>query len=119
DKLLLPLIKCQNVIILTATNVTELDKEWNCLIELLRSGGLSLMEPYTSKSLTTNLSDLEAAQPLSKLCLEFPDLHIGCYRKSRQGPLIISFEGKDQARIEAAIESLFKKFHRGAFSEVV
>ncbi|KAH9671323.1 MoCF biosynth domain-containing protein [Citrus sinensis] len=76
DKLLLPLIKCQNVIILTATNVTELDKEWNCLIELLRSGGLSLMEPYTSKSLTTNLSDLEAAQPLSKLCLEFPDLHI-------------------------------------------
>ncbi|KAH9671316.1 MoCF biosynth domain-containing protein [Citrus sinensis] len=82
DKLLLPLIKCQNVIILTATNVTELDKEWNCLIELLRSGGLSLMEPYTSKSLTTNLSD-------------------------------------DQARIEAAIESLFKKFHRGAFSEVV
>ncbi|KAH9734946.1 MoCF biosynth domain-containing protein [Citrus sinensis] len=82
DKLLLPLIKCQNVIILTATNVTELDKEWNCLIELLRSGGLSLMEPYTSKSLTTNLSD-------------------------------------DQARIEAAIESLFKKFHRGTFSEVV
>ncbi|KAL9426815.1 hypothetical protein AB3S75_033570 [Citrus x aurantiifolia] len=119
DKLLLPLIKCQNVIILTATNVTELDKEWNCLIELLRSGGLSLMEPYTSKSLTTNLSDLEAAQPLSKLCLEFPDLHIGCYRKSRQGPLIISFEGKDKPRIEAAIESLCKKFHRGAFSEVV
>ncbi|KAH9734947.1 MoCF biosynth domain-containing protein [Citrus sinensis] len=67
DKLLLPLIKCQNVIILTATNVTELDKEWNCLIELLRSGGLSLMEPYTSKSLTTNLSDDE---PVDVMTLE-------------------------------------------------
>ena len=67
---------------------------------------------------------VETAQPLSKLCLEFPDLNIGkilrfldlflgsflyiyclssycfivqnegCYRKSRKGPLIISFEGK-------------------------
>ncbi|KDO51706.1 hypothetical protein CISIN_1g031335mg [Citrus sinensis] len=68
DKLLLPLIKCQNVIILTATNVTELDKEWNCLIELLRSGGLSLMEPYTSKSLTTNLSDVCVKRSLACCC---------------------------------------------------
>ncbi|RVX11937.1 FAD synthase [Vitis vinifera] len=61
EKLSVPLIKCQNVFILTATNVTELDKEWDCLIELTRSSGLLV----------------EAAQALSKLCFEFPDLYIG------------------------------------------
>ncbi|XP_059428340.1 uncharacterized protein LOC132162104 isoform X2 [Corylus avellana] len=119
EKLDVPLIKCQNVIILTATNVMELDKEWECLIELTGSSGLLvLMEPYILKCLTTQLSDLETAQPLSKLCLEFPDLYIGCYRKSRYGPLVISFKGEDQARIESAIEALSKKFHPGAFSEI-
>ncbi|KAK9290020.1 hypothetical protein L1049_008183 [Liquidambar formosana] len=119
EKLPVPLIKCQNVIILSATNVTELDKQWDCLIELTKSTGLLILtEPFVSKRLTTNLSDVETAQPLSKLCLEFPDLYIGCYRKSRLGPLIISFEGKDQARIESAAESLCKKFHPGAFSEI-
>lgn len=119
EKLPVPLIKCQNVIILTATNITELDKQWSCLIELTASSGLLvLMEPYITKSLTTLLSEIEVAQPLSKLCLEFPDLHIGCYRKSRYGHLVISFKGKDQARIESAIEALGKKFHPGAFSEI-
>ncbi|XVF55522.1 hypothetical protein PTKIN_Ptkin06aG0042800 [Pterospermum kingtungense] len=118
EKLTLPMIKCQNVIVLSATNAAELDKEWNCLIELIGSDGcLVTTEPYSSKCLTTNLTDVETAQRLSKLCLEFPDLYIGCFRKSRQGPLVISFEGKDPARIESAVEALCKKFHPGAFSE--
>lgn len=118
EKLPVPLIKCQNVIILTATNVIELDKEWDCLIELTNSSGLLVLsEPFVSKRLTTALSDVETAQPLSKLCLEFPDLHIGCYRKSRQGHLVISLEGKEPKRLEAASEALCKKFHPGAFSD--
>ncbi|KAJ0088459.1 hypothetical protein Patl1_32203 [Pistacia atlantica] len=58
EALAVPMIKCQNVIILSASNVAELEKEWKCLIEQLRSSGLSLMEPFTSKSLSTNLSDV-------------------------------------------------------------
>ncbi|KAM7526164.1 hypothetical protein LguiA_016066 [Lonicera macranthoides] len=119
EELPVPLIKCQNVIILTATNVAELEQQWGCLIELTRSSGLLVStEPFVSKRLTTFLSDVETAQPLSKLCLEFPDIHIGCYRISRSEPLIISFEGKDQGRIEAAAEALRKKFDSGAFSEI-
>ncbi|KAL6133447.1 hypothetical protein ACLB2K_065682 [Fragaria x ananassa] len=119
EKLMVPLIKCKNVIIFTATNVLELDDEWNCLIELMRSGGeLVMAQPFVSKCLTTNLADLEVAQPVSKLCLEFPDLYIGCYRISRREPLRIYFEGKDQDRIESAKEALCKKFQPGAFSEI-
>ncbi|KAL7265036.1 hypothetical protein ACSBR1_002898 [Camellia fascicularis] len=119
EKLPVPLIKCLNVIILTATNVTELDGQWDCLIELTSSSGLlALAEPFVSKCLRTTQSDVETAQPLSKLCLEFPDLYIGCYRESRTGPLVISFEGKDQSRVEAAAEALCKKFHPGAFYEI-
>ncbi|KAJ4978056.1 hypothetical protein NE237_008836 [Protea cynaroides] len=119
EKLPMPLIKCQNVIILSATNIIELDKQWDCLIELTSSSGpLMSVAPFVSKSLITSLSDVETAQSLSKLCLEFPDLHIGCFRKSRVGPLIINFEGKDQARIELAVQALFKKFNHGAFAEV-
>ncbi|CAK9173737.1 unnamed protein product [Ilex paraguariensis] len=119
EKLPVPLIKCLNVVILTATNVNELDQQWDCLIELSGSSGLLIsMKPFVSKRLETNLSDVEAAQPLSKLGLEFPDLYIGCYRKSRNGPLIISFEGKDQVRIKAAAEALCMKFLPGAFSEI-
>ncbi|CAN1805246.1 FAD synthase [Linum perenne] len=118
ETLAMPLIKCQNVVMLTATNQTELDKEWECLVDLTNSSGLlTMMEPYVSKSLTAHLSDVETAQPLSKLCMQYPDLNIVCYRKSRAGPLIISFEGKDQARIESAAESLCKKFAEGVFSE--
>lgn len=68
--------------------------------------------------MTTNLSDVEVAQPLSKLCLEFPDLYIGCYRKARYESLIISFKGKDQARLELAIKALQNKFKSGAFLEI-
>ncbi|KAK9920997.1 hypothetical protein M0R45_029529 [Rubus argutus] len=118
EKLIVPLIKCKNVIIFTATNVLELDEEWNCLIELMRSSGeLVMTQPFVSKCLTTKLADLEIAQPLSKLCLEFPDLHIGCHRKSRSEPLRIYFEGKDHDRIESAKEALCQKFQPGAFSE--
>ncbi|XP_042475929.1 FAD synthase isoform X2 [Macadamia integrifolia] len=95
ENLAVPLIKCQNVIILSATNIIELDKQWDCLIELTSSSGpLLSMAPFVSKSLTTSLSDVQTAQPLLKLSLEFPDLYIGCYRKSRVGPLVINFVGK-------------------------
>lgn len=111
EKLLVPLIKCQNVIILTATNIAELDRQWDSLIDLTRSDGLlALTEAFVSKHLTTSLSDVEIAQPLSKLCFEFPDIYIGCHRKSRNGPLVITFEGKEEERIEAAAEALTKKF---------
>jgi molybdopterin-biosynthesis enzyme MoeA-like protein len=114
-----PLIKCQNIFVLGATNVSEMEKEWECLIELAKSSDLlTLMEPHKSKHLSTNLSDVEAAQPLSKLCLEFPDLHIGCYRQSQKGPLIISFTGKDEERVKSAAEALCNKLPSGTFSNI-
>ncbi|CAI0471368.1 unnamed protein product [Linum tenue] len=116
ENLSVPLIKCQNVVLLTATNPTELEKEWECLVDFTKSV-LTLMEPYESKSLTTHLSDVEIAQSLSKLCMQYPDLNIVCHRKSRAGPLVISFEGKEEARIESAAEALRKKFQDGVFSE--
>ncbi|XP_074369022.1 uncharacterized protein LOC141709031 [Apium graveolens] len=113
EKLLTPLIKCLNVIVLSATNITELDVQWDCLIELKKSSSLLVSEPFASKSLTMTISDVKAAQPLSKLHLEFPDLHIGCYRESRNGPLIVSLQGKDQGRTEEAAEVLCKKLEPG------
>ncbi|KAF3632893.1 putative pentatricopeptide repeat-containing protein, mitochondrial-like [Capsicum annuum] len=119
EQLRVPLIKCHNVIILTATNAVELDRQWDCLIELAKSNGiLELMDPFVSKCFATTLSDVEIAQPLSKLCAQFPDLYIGGYRRSREGPLIITSEGKDLSRIKAASQSLCEKFHHGAFSEI-
>ncbi|KAK6943876.1 Phosphoadenosine phosphosulfate reductase [Dillenia turbinata] len=119
DKLIVPLIKCRNVIVLAATNVTELDKEWDCLIELTRSNGLlGSVEPFVAKHLATKLSDAETAQPLSKLCFEFPDIYVGCHRKSRYGPLIITLKGKEYHRVELAAEALCSKFKPGAFSEL-
>ncbi|KAK8621811.1 hypothetical protein V6N13_081243 [Hibiscus sabdariffa] len=119
EQLGVPLIKCHNVIVLSATNATELDKQWDCLIELSGSDGILVTtEPFSAKRLTTTLTDVETAQALSKLCLEFPDLYIGCFRRCRQGHLVINFEGKDPCRIEAAIEALCKKFNPGTFSEV-
>ncbi|KAE8717017.1 hypothetical protein F3Y22_tig00110065pilonHSYRG00096 [Hibiscus syriacus] len=41
-----------------------------------------------------------------------------CFRRSRQGPLIISFEGKDASIVEAAVEALCRKINLRAFSEV-
>ncbi|KAK6942760.1 Phosphoadenosine phosphosulfate reductase [Dillenia turbinata] len=118
DKLRVPLIKCQNVIVLTATNVTELNKEWDCLIESTRSRGLlGSVEPFVTKHLATKLTDVEIARPLSKLCLEFPDIYVGCHRKSRCGPLIITLKGKDYTRVELAAEALCSKFKPGAILE--
>ncbi|XP_057773275.1 uncharacterized protein LOC130992595 [Salvia miltiorrhiza] len=111
EKLRVPLIKCQNVIILTATNASELENEWDCLIELMPSDGLLVItEPFVSKKLATTLSDLDAAQPLSEICCKFPDLHIGAYRESRGGSLIITVKGKDISRISTAADALCNKF---------
>ncbi|KAL3646809.1 hypothetical protein CASFOL_009353 [Castilleja foliolosa] len=119
EKLSVPLIKCKNVIILTATNVAELENEWDCLTELMgpNNGLLAIAEPFFSKRLSTTLSDVETAQPLSEISNKFPDLYIGAYRKSRGGYLIITFEGKDIERIRAAAEALCKKFHGKALTE--
>ncbi|XP_057983007.1 uncharacterized protein LOC131167941 [Malania oleifera] len=119
EKLPVPLIKCSNIIVLTATNVGELDEQWESLIELTRSNGLLVLkEPFESKCLTTNFSDVEIAQPLSKLCVEYPDIYIGCSRKSRYGPLIVSLRGKDKSRLESAAGALCRKFQAGKFSEI-
>ncbi|KAL8168250.1 hypothetical protein V2J09_009749 [Rumex salicifolius] len=106
-KLPVPMINCQNVIILSACNPSELNNEWECLMELAKSSGLPMStELFISKSLTTTLSDIVVAQPLSALHIQFPDLFIGCYRKSRKGPLVITIEGKDQAQVNSAMETL-------------
>ncbi|GAB4833592.1 hypothetical protein Ancab_031836 [Ancistrocladus abbreviatus] len=119
ENLSVPLMKCQNVIIFTATNLSELDQEWNCLLELARSTELlKLAEPFISKYFTTTLAEIEAAEPLSALRIDFPDLYIGCYRRSRGGPLVITFTGKDQARIQSAAEALKKKFEPEVVSEI-
>ncbi|KAL8036249.1 hypothetical protein ABFX02_12G146400 [Erythranthe guttata] len=118
EKLSVPLIKCKNVIILTAASVAELENEWDCFIDLMRSNGVLLTtEPLISKKLATSLPDVEIAQPLSEICRQFPDLYIGTYRKSRGGSIIITFEGNDKARIGAAAEALCKKFQPEALSE--
>lgn len=117
--LTVPVMKCGNVIILMATNPSELDKEWGCLIELSKSSGLLMLpELFISKHLETTLSDVEAAEPLSRLHMEFPDLHIGCYRKSRSGPIVVTIEGKEKVRIQSAVEALCKKFPLETFSEI-
>ncbi|CAH8379753.1 unnamed protein product [Eruca vesicaria subsp. sativa] len=119
EKLSVPLIKCRNVIVLAATNTEELEKEWECLTELTKLGGsTSLMELYASRRLMTSLTDVEVAEPLSKLGLEFPDIYLGCYRKSRQGPIIICLKGKDNARIDSAVHALRKKFKEGVFVDM-
>ncbi|CAA6662812.1 unnamed protein product [Spirodela intermedia] len=108
--------QCRNVIVLTSTNVTELDKEWDCLLTLPNTP-LVQMAPFSSKHLSTMLSDVEAAQTVAQLCLDFPDIYIGSHRRSRAGPLIISFVGKDQERIDLAAAALSGKFPLGAFNE--
>ncbi|KAL9809171.1 putative FAD synthetase [Arabidopsis thaliana] len=117
EKLSVPLIKCRNVIVLAATNTEELEKEWECLTELTKLGGGSLIE-YSSRRLMTSLTDVEVAEPLSKLGLEFPDIYLGCYRKSRQGPIIICLTGKDNARMDSAAQALRKKFKKDVFVEI-
>ncbi|PKA65417.1 FAD synthetase [Apostasia shenzhenica] len=112
-----PLIKCQNVIVLSATNVLELEKQWECLLQL-PSCPLVPMAPFISKHLSTKLSDVEIADVVSKLQSDFLDIHIGCHRKSRTGPLIINFVGKDRARIDLASQRITLMFDAGAIFEV-
>ncbi|KAL5995961.1 hypothetical protein ACLOJK_026034 [Asimina triloba] len=55
-----PLIKCENVIVLSATNVTELDQQWDCLLELSgENGPVVLKKPFMSKQLTVQLPDFK------------------------------------------------------------
>ncbi|CAI9775965.1 unnamed protein product [Fraxinus pennsylvanica] len=41
-----------------------------------------------------SVMQVEAAHPLSEICIEFPDLYIGGYHESRKGPLVVTFDGK-------------------------
>lgn len=45
------------MIVLAATNTEELEKEWECLTELTKLGGGSLIE-YSSRRLMTSLTDV-------------------------------------------------------------
>ena len=112
----LPLIKCKNVIILSATNVDELDMEWNCLLDTQESG-LLRTKPFVSKHLSTLLPDVKIAPVVAKLCLEFSDVYIGSHRISRTGPLVVSLIGKDYQRVEGAAAKLSGSFE-GLFSQV-
>jgi len=109
-------IKCRNVITLAATNVHELDTEWDCLLDTQESG-LVQAKPFVSKHLGSTLSDVQIAPVLAKLCLEFSDVYIGCHRISRAGPLVVNLTGKDNQRVEAAAEKLTSSFE-GQFSQV-
>ncbi|CAM0880768.1 unnamed protein product [Alopecurus aequalis] len=115
-RLPLPLIKCKNVIILSATNVDELDIEWNCLLDTHESG-LVRAKPFVSKHLSTSLPDVKIAPVVEKLCLDFSDVYIGSHRISRTGPLIVNLVGKDNQRVEGATEKLTSSFE-GQFSQV-
>ncbi|BAD81409.1 unknown protein [Oryza sativa Japonica Group] len=112
----LPLIKCKNVVILAATNVDELETEWGCLLDTQESG-LVMAKSFVSKHLCTSLLDVKIAPVVAKLCIDFSDVYIGCYRISRSGPLVVSFIGKDNQRVEAAAEKLTNSFE-GQFSQV-
>ncbi|KAK6152363.1 hypothetical protein DH2020_014998 [Rehmannia glutinosa] len=79
EKLGVPL--CQNVIIFTATNVAELEKEWDCLIELMRSMGFCNRRTIFFQR-------------------DWQQLFRTAYRESRGGSLIITFEGKEALQIK-------------------
>jgi hypothetical protein len=50
-------IKCRNVITLAATNVDELEIEWDCLLDTQESG-LMRAKPFVTKHLRTAFSDV-------------------------------------------------------------
>lgn len=131
DELPVPLIKCQNVIVLSATTVPELDLQWNCLLELRKENAvLQVKAPYVSKYLRTKVSEVAIAEPLSRIHSEFPDLSIGCYRESRiafhasmpnqrnQPTVVVTVVGKNSLRVQSAVDKLYKAFPKGTFSEI-
>lgn len=131
EELPVPLIKCQNVIVLSATTIPELDLQWDCLLELQKENNiLQVKPPYVSKYLRTTVSEVEIAEPLSKIDSEFPDLSIGCYRESRiafhakiqsqriQPTVVVTFFGKNSLRVQSAVEKLLSAFPHGSFSEI-
>ncbi|KAF3331797.1 FAD synthase-like protein [Carex littledalei] len=118
ETLPVPLIKCKNVIVMAATNGDELETQWSCLLDLPETP-ISVKAPFFSLHLTTLLSDVETAKVLSKLSIEFPDIHKVCHRNSRNGSLMISFIAKDKGRLDAATERFFNSFPEGSFSKVV
>ncbi|KAJ1688608.1 hypothetical protein LUZ63_012763 [Rhynchospora breviuscula] len=112
-----PLIKCKNVIVMAATNGDELETQWSCLLDLPETP-LSVKAPFLSLLVNTMLSDVEIAKDVSKLSIEFPDIHIVCHRASRNGSVMISFIAKDKSRIDAASERLFSSLPEGAVCKV-
>lgn len=131
DELPVPLIKCENVIVLSATTVPELDLQWNCLLELRKENALlQVKAPYMSKYLRTKVSEVAIAEPLSRIHSEFPDLSIGCYRESRiafhanmpnqriQPTVVVTVVGKNSLRVQSAVDKLYSAFPMETFSEI-
>ncbi|KAH7289895.1 hypothetical protein KP509_30G023100 [Ceratopteris richardii] len=128
--LAVPVIKCRNVFVLSGTTVDELDLQWKCLVEL--SKGTDIIEgkqQFTSVRLQTTISELELAGPFSRIDKDFPDISIGCYRRSRQvkmrtqnsdrkSTLVLTFVGKDVDRLRMAVASLSSVFPEGTFLEI-
>ena len=131
DELPVPFIKCENVIVLSATIVPELDLQWNCLLELRKENSLlQVKAPYMSKYLRTKVSEVAIAEPLSRIHYEFPDLSIGCYCESQiafhakmpnqrnQPIVVVTVIGKNFLRVQSAVDKLFSAFPMGTFSEI-
>lgn len=125
-----PVIKCQNVFVLSATRVGELDLQWRCLVELSKDTNLlECKQQFISTRLRTSIPELEIAGPLSKVDTDYPDLSIGCYRESRQlipkgqsyerqNRLVVTIVGKDLDRVKAAVNALCSAFPAGTFCDI-
>lgn len=67
------------MIVLTATNAVELDRQWDCLIELAKSNDiLELMDPFVSKCFATTLSDVSSQEPLDSPFASFFNFPCWC-----------------------------------------
>lgn len=128
--LAVPVIKCQNVFILSGTTVSELDLQWQCLLELSKDTDLfEGKQEFTSVRLRTTIPELELAGPFARIDTDFPDLSIGCYRESRQlknrntssggeNHLVLTVVGKDVNRVNMAVATLSLEFPEGTFQEI-
>lgn len=128
--LAVPVIKCRNVFILSGTTVSELDLQWQCLVELSKDTEMfEGKQQFTSVRLCTTIPELELAGPFAKIDTDYPDLSIGCYRESRQvknrstnsdgrNRLVLTIVGKNADRVNMAAAALKLEFPEGTFEEI-
>lgn len=125
-----PVIKCRNVFVLSATTVEDLDLQWQCLVELSKDTDLfECKQQFTSFRLLTTIPELEIAGPLARIDTQYPDLSIGCYRESRQlmstkqsferqNRVVVTIVGKSLERVKSAVDALCLSFPEGTFCEL-